>query len=1225
MFNYKKLTVITILSLFVTAVLFSAPMNGTYNVGSGQTYTTLTGSSGFFNAVNTNGLDGDVTVLITSNITETGSVALNQWTGTTYTITIRPSAASLRNITGNLASGNLFDLNGCDNLTIDGRYNGSGRYLRFVNTSTTGSTFRFINDATYNTITYCIIEGTKSSTTSGTIDFSTTTGSNGNDNNTISNCQIHDYNGYLQNSIVSNGTTTTTARYNSNITISDNEIYNTYVNGAICSSILLLNGTSDWTITGNSFYQSTTTTPTVGTSWNIINVNTSRANNITISNNYFGGTAAACGGSAWTINGNASNALYFIRFTTAGSTTSSNVNGNTIANINFTTTPATTGAGYFSCIAVESGLVNIGTGSGNSIGNSTSNGSIILTYKGTADNLINRPIDHRSSGDISNNIIGSIQVGGTNTQTIRLECINYVSTPSGTTNITGNTIGSTTVSNSIEQTSTSFSFQLTGIHSAITTVTANISNNTVSNLRQTSQTTTSRIRGIYQNRTTTSPIIMNNNIVQDLYCASTNTGRYPDNCALVGMFSGSSSTTQTVSGNTISGLYGTGDGDSHVMGFSFYNSSGKGTFDKNRIFNLNHSSTSGAPKIWGINAFWGSWNFYNNQISITNGETTDSYSPNQNTTLEKSVSTVTESMPSYVSKEVEDNLLKDIVISSEYKDQDKPETVSDASLIETEIKGVHDEAEFACLYYYNSVYVGGSASSGNESSWAYDRPLLSWSTLVTLRNNLFVNARTGGTGKHYSFGNEVGATNWSSTSSDYNVLIAANSSTIATWETNDQDISQWRVSSSGDKHSWSTTTSDIAPTSLFTNVSIGNLNILSGNYQAWIVSGKGLAISGQGGDFEGNTRPTSISGGCTDIGSDELTATPPNNPSATVDLAPGSGVTSNYTLWGRTLVTINWGTGGSSYPSAMTIKYYSGVSPQNVVSGNYSNSYWSINPVGTLTGATYDIRINFGENEIYTITSPSVNTRMSKYDSSFWYVFVTSGTGPSQTELDYSNTWAKTRTLNTFSDYALTDASSPLPVLMCSFNAAINNRDVNLAWTTCSEINNMGFDIERRSFDSRSNSFKSWEKAGFINGNGTTSQQHSYSFTDRKLFTGKYQYRLKQIDYNGNFEYHNLTTPSDVVIGNPKTADLFQNYPNPSNPTSKVDFQIPFAGKVSLKVYDITGKEVASLVDKNLDGGFYTVEFNGSNLASGVYFYRLIASSAEGNKFSKTMKLILVK
>jgi hypothetical protein len=97
------------------------------------------------------------------------------------------------------------------------------------------------------------------------------------------------------------------------------------------------------------------------------------------------------------------------------------------------------------------------------------------------------------------------------------------------------------------------------------------------------------------------------------------------------------------------------------------------------------------------------------------------------------------------------------------------------------------------------------------------------------------------------------------------------------------------------------------------------------------------------------------------------------------------------------------------------------------------------------------------------------------------------------------------------------------------------------------------------------------------------------------------------------------------VIGKPNVADLFQNYPNPSNPTSKVDFQIPFGGKVSLKVYNSAGQEVATLVDKQLDAGFYSSVFDGTNHASGVYFYRLIASSPEGAQFSKTMKLVLIK
>jgi hypothetical protein len=1217
----KEFCLILLLFLSINGIT-KAQLSGTINVGSGQTYTTLTDSvSGFFRAVNTQGLNGNVTVLITSNITEPGSVSLNQWSGA-YTITIRPSAASLRTLSGNV-NVPLINLNGADNLTVDGRFSGAGRYLRFININSAGQTFRFINDARNNTLTYCIVEGARFSNTSGIIDFSTTTGSNGNDNNTISNCQLRDISSTgatPQNIIVSNGTTSNSNRYNSGITISNNEIFNFYGNALISTGVLLLNGSTTFTITGNSFYQTVSRNPASASNLTMILVNTSVANGIVISNNFIGGTSPNCGGTPLTFGGNASHSLYCIRFSSVGSTTASSVNGNTISNIDFTSSPSTSGAGYFVGISAEAGSVNIGTVTGNTIGNTTSNGNIELTFNGSTDNILNRGINHTGRGTISNNIIGSIEINGSNDETIRLECINYISNPGTDITISNNTIGSTTTSNSIEQTSNLFECQITGIYTSINTVDVFITDNIVSNLRVISADAPSRIRGIYQNRGTSANVNISDNLVNGLYCASTSTDRYPDNTGLIGIFSGSNSTSQSITGNTISGLYGTSNSNSYVQGFSFYSNVSKGTFANNRIYNLNHSSTTGAAKIWGINAFWGSWNFLNNQISITNGETSDIIEPkpeknNQNKNDVEPVDGSASGIDSY--------LIRDIILQQLNQSDKGTGNITDASTNGVEIKGIHDEAEFSCLFYYNSIYIGGSATSGSASSWAYDRPLLSWATDATIRNNLFFNARTGGSGTHYAFGNEVGIANWTNTSSDFNVYIATDINAIAIWGGTNQTIQQWRDSAQCDKHTWSTTSGSLSATSLFTSIPNGNLNINSSNSAAWIVSGKGLAIAGYGTDFEGNARPTAISSGCSDIGSDEFSATPPSNPVATASSSPGSGVTSTYSLWGRDLITINWGTGGT-YPSAMNVRYYSGVNPSGVLGGGYSNSYWQVDRVGTFSGTTYDITVYFGSNETYSISSPSANTRLAKYDGT-WEVYSTQGTGMWQTELDWVNESVKTRQLWGFSSFALTDGTNPLPVELCSFNASVANRDVDLEWTTCSEVNNRGFDIERRLFNSSTNQFNGWVKAGFVAGNGTTNEQQNYRFSDKKLSSGKYQYRLKQIDFNGNFEYHELTNPQDIIIGSPVVADLFQNYPNPSNPTSKVDYQIPFSGKVSLKVFDITGREVATLVDKDLESGYYTAEFNGSGLASGVYFYRLAASSVTGNSFSKTMKLILIK
>ena len=186
-----------------------------------------------------------------------------------------------------------------------------------------------------------------------------------------------------------------------------------------------------------------------------------------------------------------------------------------------------------------------------------------------------------------------------------------------------------------------------------------------------------------------------------------------------------------------------------------------------------------------------------------------------------------------------------------------------------------------------------------------------------------------------------------------------------------------------------------------------------------------------------------------------------------------------------------------------------------------------------------------------------------------------------------------------------------LPVELASFISNVNGKDVILNWTTASESNNAGFDIERSSDGS-------WTKVGNVSGHGTTTSLQNYSFTDRNLATGSYSYRLKQIDFNGNFEYFNLN--NEVNIGVPSNFSLSQNYPNPFNPTTNLEFGISELGFVSLKVYDISGKEVMTLVNEQKDPGYYSVSFNGANLSSGIYFYTIQAGS-----FVSTKKMTLIK
>lgn len=190
---------------------------------------------------------------------------------------------------------------------------------------------------------------------------------------------------------------------------------------------------------------------------------------------------------------------------------------------------------------------------------------------------------------------------------------------------------------------------------------------------------------------------------------------------------------------------------------------------------------------------------------------------------------------------------------------------------------------------------------------------------------------------------------------------------------------------------------------------------------------------------------------------------------------------------------------------------------------------------------------------------------------------------------------------------------SPLPVGLLSFSVACNKGTVKLNWTTESEINNSGFDVERKRTENAN-----WTKIGFVEGHGTVNTPQSYTFEDKNLISGKYSYRLKQIDHNGNYEYFNLS--SDVLIGAPSKFNISQNYPNPFNPKTNISFELPYDSKISIVIFDMLGREVTTLVDGFKEAGYHIVEFDGSKLSSGMYFYRIHTESFESVK-----RMLLVK
>jgi len=183
-----------------------------------------------------------------------------------------------------------------------------------------------------------------------------------------------------------------------------------------------------------------------------------------------------------------------------------------------------------------------------------------------------------------------------------------------------------------------------------------------------------------------------------------------------------------------------------------------------------------------------------------------------------------------------------------------------------------------------------------------------------------------------------------------------------------------------------------------------------------------------------------------------------------------------------------------------------------------------------------------------------------------------------------------------------------IPVELISFSANVIGSDVDLKWQTASEMNNRGFEVQRKSSGQ-------FESIAFVEGKGTTTETQTYLFRDKNVPSGTYTYRLKQVDFDGSLSYSD-----EVEIEQPAVFHLTQNYPNPFNPSTSIQYSVPTDGNVSLRIYDILGNEVGILVDEFKQAGTFDVTFDGSNLSSGVYYYRLTAGEN-----ATTKKLMLTK
>jgi len=304
-----------------------------------------------------------------------------------------------------------------------------------------------------------------------------------------------------------------------------------------------------------------------------------------------------------------------------------------------------------------------------------------------------------------------------------------------------------------------------------------------------------------------------------------------------------------------------------------------------------------------------------------------------------------------------------------------------------------------------------------------------------------------------------------------------------------------------------------------------------------------------------------------------------------------------------------------------------GVSAKKVAKWDGSN--WAALGDG-LSGGDVNSMATIGS-ELYVVgsfsTAGSVSAnRIAKWDGSSWSALGSGIDGGPVFSVAigladvYSGGSFSTAGGKTSNKFALWNDGT-VPVELTSFTAQAAGGFVNLSWTTATELNNYGFEIERMIVGTEA----SWEKVGFVAGNVTTAEPHTYSYTDDVQLLGRMtahtlRYRLKQIDLDGGFEYLNAV---EVTIGKtPQSIVLGQNYPNPFNPETTIEFVVPESGLTTLKVYNILGQEVATLVNKNLSKEvIHKAIFDGSLLPSGTYIY-IISSTKSRRSEKKIMMLV---
>jgi trimeric autotransporter adhesin len=802
---------------------------------SNASYTTVKAA---FDQLNLGTHTGIITISISANTTETASAVLNaSGTGAaSYTsIAISPAGGAARSISGDIA-GPLVDLNGADNVTIDG-LNTGGNSLTLTNTNTGSSaaTIRLIQDATNNVVTRCNIRGSSGAagTTgvgNGVIYFAYGTApAIGNDNNTISNNTIGPAGTNLPlNGIYSLGPVGGVVTSDNN-SIINNAIFDYFNPYESSCGIYLLSSIESWTVTGNNFYQTATRTPINGRTHYAISILSGSGH--TINNNFIGGSSPSALGTAYTFAGTAATRFTGIRVL-AGTAAVTNIQGNTIANMSFSTSSGFNAqSGIWCGIDIAAGNVNAGTTAANIIGATSGTDNIRVVSTTTGGQMSAIHYGSTSTIAIQNNIIGSLSLTGATAAVGGHLAGILVTDQTASLTLSGNIIGNTTADNmrcGNNGSSTGIS-SVSGIN--LTTVafgTVAITGNTIRNLSAYG-TGSGFVRGIWTTTSTASTAVysITGNTISVLTTNATLSDIASGQAAALGI-NITTGTNNLISQNTIHTISNTNatTTGNYVAAITIALATST-TISRNRIYNITNAGTSisaTAPSIAaGIVVRSGTTavNIHNNMISLGNAQSTNT-----------------------------------AFIGIQCNNGGTPDPVS--------------------RIYYNSIHIEGTVLTGSQPSFGIARTDFSTTARtapVNIRNNLINNTRSGGFGSHYAISNNYGASTasavgWGVSASNYN-LLNANAATVGNWGSSSNfSFTGWKSVSAGDGNALS------AKPVTFAAPVTGNLRLNFGTTPTSIESA-GILIAGLTNDFDNDSRPGpagSVNGAAfaPDLGADEF-------------------------------------------------------------------------------------------------------------------------------------------------------------------------------------------------------------------------------------------------------------------------------------------------------------------------------------------------------------------